>query len=156
MAKKPKVKIVLDSQGIEELLRSNEIFEQVEDAANDLKKKIGNIYKPDEEWKIENGERSDRRIVNLTNDSEDLKWKELAEGKIAAKVGRTSRKTNRTQEQNEKIKEKQRIKEEERAAKKAYWASDAGKAERKRQRAERKAIRDHERLVREEEEREGL
>lgn len=156
MAKKPKVKIVLNSAGIEELLKSQDIYEQVEDAANDLKRKISGIYKPEEEWEIEKGNRSDRTIVNLTNDSEGLKWKELAEGKIAAKVGRSSRKSTRTQEQNEKAKEKQRAKEEERAAKKAYWASDEGKAVRRKQRQERKAIRDHERLVREEEEREGL
>lgn len=155
MAKKPKVKIVLNSSGIEELLKSQDIYEQVEDAANDLKRKISGIYKPEEEWEIEKGNRSDRTIVNLTNDSEGLKWKELAEGKIAAKVGRSSRKSTRTQEQNEKAKEKQRAKEEERAAKKAYWASAEGKAVRKKQRQERKEIREHERLVREEEEREG-
>lgn len=155
MANTPKVRIVLDSSGIEELLKSQDIYEEVEDAANDLKRKISGIYKPEEEWKTEKGKRSDRNVVNLTNDSEDLKWKELAEGKIATKVGSTSRKSTRTQEQNEKLKEKQRIREEQKAAKRAYWASDEGKAERKRQRAKRKADRELEKATREQEDKEG-
>lgn len=87
MAKKPKVKIVLDSAGIEELLKSQEVYKKVEDAANDLKRNISDIHEPEEEWEIEKGRRSDRNVVNLTNDSEDLKWKELTDGSIASKVG---------------------------------------------------------------------
>lgn len=89
MAKKPKVKIVLDSAGIEELLKSQEVYEEVEDVANELKGKISDIHEPEEEWEIEKGRRSDRNVVNLTNDSEDLKWKELADGSIASKVGKS-------------------------------------------------------------------
>ena len=87
MANKPKVRIVLDSPGIAELLKSQEIYEEVENVANDLKREISDIHEPEEEWEIEKGKRSDRNVANLTNSSEDLKWKELADGSIASKVG---------------------------------------------------------------------
>lgn len=90
---KAKVKIVLDSAGIEQLLKSNEMKEEIKDVAVDLKNKISGTYDEDEQWETSHSYRKDRVIYNITTDDEELKWRELAESKIASKVGNASKKS---------------------------------------------------------------
>lgn len=153
MAKKPYVKV--DSLGIQQLMKSPWMREELNDAANELQRKIRRIHKPDKPWRTEDSNRSDRAIVNLVNDDETLKWQEMADPKIAQKVGSVSRGGNRSLLKTEEANKKRA----ERDKKEAYWASAEGKAERKKKRLENKAKKEelqaYDDRIKEQEDKEG-
>lgn len=92
MARKPR--IVLDSSGIKELLNSSQVKEDVKKAAEDLKDKIKDFHDPEEEWNVEDSERTSRTVFLITNNDEELKWREMADPKIAKTVKKESRSGN--------------------------------------------------------------
>lgn len=77
------IKIVPNDKGIQSILKSNDMREELTKYGNKLAKELDEIAPSKNGWKVEIGERASRFVLNVTNDDLDVKWREVANGNVA-------------------------------------------------------------------------
>ena len=87
-------KVKLDSAGIKEFLKSEELTEVLMYFGDKLLEEI-NVLDPNGEWEVEPHMRPSRSTVLVKTDSNEDKWNEILSGKIAKKIRQKTRKGKR-------------------------------------------------------------
>lgn len=77
------LKVVPNSAGIQSILKSSEMRQQMFSYGMQLAAELDEIAPSKHGWRVEVKERKDRLVINVTNDDLEVKWREVANGNIA-------------------------------------------------------------------------
>lgn len=77
------IKLRLLDDGIQDILKSDQIKADLLNVANQLKNKLDALDLTDDKWKVEVSERSKRAVVNISTDDPVYRYREMKHRTVA-------------------------------------------------------------------------